>query len=402
MGDVAPDSALSDGYGPSSGPPGRTIGVEEEFLLVDPVSRRSVPRSASVLERLTGAFPSAPDATVKPELLSSQVEAATGVCTGLDVLRDHLMVGRRLLGDAARAEGVRLVSSGTPVLTGPVGSTHGERFAEIMRVHAGQATDYQACGCHVHVGVPDRETTVAVVNHLRPWLPTLLALSANSPYDRGQDSGYASWRMMEQARFPGAGVPPWCGSTQEYDARVERLVEAGALIDSAMSFWLARLSPQWPTVEVRAADAVGSAAETVLQAALTRGLVMRALEDLARGREAPRGDDQVLATALWSAARYGLDGPAVDPVDARRLPVRMAVGRLLDHTAPALESTFDLDTVREALAKLWRAGSGAHRQRAASSHGLPAVVDLLIEQTAPSPAPRRATVNDEAVNRNAR
>ncbi|MEU6079401.1 glutamate--cysteine ligase [Streptomyces sp. NPDC047108] len=395
MAEVINDSLPMGGHDPSSVPPGWTVGVEEEFLLVDPVSRRSAPRAAAVLARLTEVFPAAPDAAVKPELLSSQVEAATGVCTDLGVLRYQLALGRHLLGDAARAEGVRLVSSGTPVLTGPVGSTHGERFAEIVRVHAGQVTDYQACGCHVHVGVPDRERAVAVVNHLRPWLPTLLALSANSPFDRGHDSGYASWRMMEQARFPGAGVPPWCGSAREFDTRVARLVEAGALIDSAMSFWLARPSPQWPTVEVRTADALGVPGEAVLQAGLTRGLVMTALDDLARGREAPQGDDQLLAAALWSAARYGLDGPAVDPADARRIPVRRAVDRLLEHVTPALESTGDLGTVGEALARLRQTGSGAHRQRTAYVHGLPAVVDLLVEQTSPSPASRRSTENDE-------
>ncbi|WP_433336544.1 carboxylate-amine ligase [Spirillospora sp. CA-294931] len=358
--------------------PAPTVGVEEEFHLVDPVSGETRPGAASVLaragDRPAGAFHS--------ELLLSQVEAVTGVCSDLGTLRGQIEEGRRRLDAAARDEGLRLSASGTPVRPGPAPEiTPGERFALITATHAGTVRDYETCGCHVHVGVPDREAGVAVVNHLRPWLPMLVALAANSPFHRGRDTGYASWRIIEQARFPGAGTPPWTASAADYDARLDRLVDCGVLADPGMTFWLARPSPRFPTVEVRAADSVGTPGEAVLQAALTRALVRTALDDLAAGREAGKADDQFCAAALWSAARYGLDGPAIDPEGRGTYTAARRVRALVDHVRPALEEAGDLDTVRTAVAWLERAGTGTARQRRAAATGPGAVIAMLIEQT---------------------
>jgi len=362
---------------------GTTMGVEEEFLLVDPGSGRTVPAAPRVLARANRRPPHAPGAGFHAELLRTQAEAVTGVCAGPAELRRQLRAGRARLAEAAAAEGLRPISTGTPVAACPDPPfTEGGRFARIAELHAGVVAGYQACGCHVHIGVADRETAVAVVNHLRPWLPVLVALSANSPFDRGRDTGYASWRMMEQARFPGSGVPPWSRDAADHDRRVGLLVEAGALADPAMTFWLARPSPHLPTVEVRAADAAATVDEAVLQAVLTRALVRRALAELAAGREAPRVDDQVCAAALWSAARYGLEGPGVDPVRRVRVPAALLVEDLIAHVRPHLEETGDLTEAEAALAVLRREGTGAERQRrAARGGGVPAVTAMLIAQT---------------------
>ncbi|TDD62632.1 hypothetical protein E1293_43885, partial [Actinomadura darangshiensis] len=276
-----------------------------------------------------------------------------------------------------------LVASGTPVLDGsPPPVARGDRFAAIVDAYADVVEDYQACGCHVHVGVPDRESAVAVVNHLRPWLPVLLALSVNSPFDHGRATRYAGRRIVDMARFPGAGVPPWSASAADHDARVAALVESGVLVDAAMTFWLARPSPRWPTVEVRAADAAATTDEAVLQAALVRGLVAAALADLAAGREAPRVDGQVCAAALWNAARRGLDGALADPVTRRAVPAWRLVDDLIARAGPALEDAGDLDAVFTLVEGVRRAGTGADRQRRAARRGGPrAVVDMLARQT---------------------
>lgn len=310
----------------------RTVGVEEEFLLVPATSRETVPRAARVLERAGRRGLAAPDAALHPELLSSQVEAATGTCTSLRSLRYQITRARGQLGNAARADGNRLVSCGTPVLcseTVPV--TDGERFARVASTYAGMVRDYQACGCHVHVGVPDRETAIGILKHLRPWLPTLLAISANSPFHEGADTGYASWRVVQQSRFPGSGVPPRCASAAEYDEQVARLVDCGVLVDRAMSFWFARPSPRLPTVELRVADAATTPDEAILQAALTRALVNTALHQLEICREGAQVPDQVAAAATWSAARYGLRGPAIHPIHGLSLPATDLVEELLQH-----------------------------------------------------------------------
>jgi carboxylate-amine ligase len=278
-------------------------------------------------------------------------------------LGGQLLHARRQL---ARAAGTLLVvPSGTPVLPGEPVITPGARFARIAELYAGVVAEYQACGCHVHVGVPDLDTAVGVVNHVRPWLPTLLALSVNSPVHHGVDTGYASWRMVEQSRFPGAGVPPRFTSARDYRAHVDRLVSAGVLADAAQSFWLVRPSPRLPTVEFRVADVPIDIDGALLQAALCRALVRTALGSLAAGRPALDVDDQVLAAAVWSAARYGLGGPAVHPLLARQVPATDLVADLVETVRPSLRETGDLTTVEALLHRLAAAGTGAERQRAA-------------------------------------
>ncbi|WP_272497906.1 carboxylate-amine ligase [Actinomadura terrae] len=362
--------------------PGVSLGVEEEFLLVDEVTGECVPGAEGVLARARGHRWARAGGSFQTELLASQVEAATGVCLDVPGVAAQLRFGRARLAEAARAGGMRLVSSGGPVLGGtPPPPSPGERFARIATAYGTVVADYQACGCHVHVGVADRETAVAVVNHLRPWLAALLALSVNSPFEHGRDSGYASHRMVELVRFPGAGTPPWSASAADYDRRVEVLVESGVLVDPAMTFWLARPSPRWPTVEVRAADAAATADEAVLQAALTRGLVGAALADLAAGREAPRLDEQVCAAALWGAARHGMDGPALDPRTGRSVPAWRLVGDLVERAAPSLARSGDLAGVRVLVEAVRRVGTGARRQRRAAARGRRALLEELARAT---------------------
>lgn len=361
---------------------GRTMGVEEEFLLVEPGSGLPIALAAAVLDRASGMAGGAPDSKLHPELLGTQVEAATGPCVSLADLRTQLADCRRRLATAARAEGALLASCGYPVLEGePPEPSAGQRFTRIAQMFAGVVADYQACGCHVHVGVPDRDTAVAVVNHLRRWLPTLLALSVNSPFERGRDTGYASWRTIVQQRFPGAGVPPHAASAAAYDGQVGRLVDCGVLVDERMTFWMARPSAHLPTVELRAADAVGTVAEAVLQAALSRALVRTALAELAAGREAPELDDQILAAGVWAAARYGISGRGVHPVHERPVPATRLLDELLDWTAPALADSGDLATVHNGVNAVLTAGTGADRQRRAARAGPLAAVHLLATTT---------------------
>lgn len=363
---------------------GLTVGVEEEFLFVDPASGRTTPCAPQVFDRSMPACPAG--ATVQRELRATQAEASTGICHGEAELRQHLVAGRQALAVAAGAEGVLLVPTGCPPLGTTATSTQGgqaARFTQIDEIYQGMVADYEACGCHVHVGVPDRESAVAIVNHLRPWLPVLLALSVNSPFVDGRDSGYGSWRIVQQSRFPGAGMTPWFASFADYAGEVGRLIECGVLVDERMTFWLARPSPALPTVELRVADTAATVDEAVLYALLARALVRTALAELARGREAGRVDPQVAAAAMWSAARYGLTGAAVDPVRGGLVPAQQRLAELLAHIRPALADTGDLGTVVRLLGWLWRDGTGAQRQRAAASaHGILAAVHQLSVQTA--------------------
>nr|WP_062338508.1 glutamate--cysteine ligase [Herbidospora sakaeratensis] len=358
----------------------RTFGVEEEFLLVDGVTGEPAPEVEKVLADV-GPHPGAGGA-FSAELFQTQVEAATGVCTGLPDLRHQLTSARTRLAEAAHAHGLRLLSVGTPVLAGSTPPVSvGDRYADIVQTHRATITDYQCCGCHVHVGVPDRATGVAVLNHVRPWLPTLVALGANSPYDRGRDSGFASWRVAEQLRFPGAGLPPRFADPADYDETIARLVDGGVLVDTAMTFWLARLGVRTPTIEIRAADAAPAVDDALLQALLTRALVTTSLTELASGREAPDLPEPTSTAALFNAARNGLAGAGICPAEGHEVPATELLDRLLSHVHDALEESGDLGEARRLLEWVGRTGTGADRQRRAAGRGTKAVVEMLAGQT---------------------
>jgi carboxylate-amine ligase len=357
---------------------GETVGVEEEFLLVDPGSGATVPLAGKVVARAAEAGLPA-GASVQRELRDTQAETATGVCQTAAELRAHLAAGRRAVAAAARDHGAVAVASGSPVRgSGGAGPSSLPRFAAIDELYGEVTRDYEACGCHVHVGVADRDTAVAVVNHLGRWLPTLLALSVNSPFHRERDTGYGSWRIVQQSRFPGSGLAPYCPDHAAFRAEVARLVECGVVADEAQTFWFARPSPRLPTVELRVADTASTVDEAVLQALVGRALVRTALADLARGREAEPVPVQPAAAAVWSAARYGLAGPGVHLGQSRRVPATDLVAALLDHVRDALADTGDLEEVGALVARLRSGGTGADRQRRlAATGGLPGVLSAL-------------------------
>ncbi|MEV6626511.1 YbdK family carboxylate-amine ligase, partial [Amycolatopsis sp. NPDC051114] len=261
----------------SDGPP--TMGVEEEFLLVNPRTGHASACAEQVLARYRHHGPLPDGAKIHRELRLTQIEAASGVCTTAGELRDQLTAARRVLAGAAAAEDCALLATGTPLGPGAVEPPAATgRYAEIDAAYGAVVADYEACGCHVHVGVADPDTAVGVVNHLGHWLPTLLALSANSPFDHGRDTGYHSWRMVQQSRFPGSGVAPHLPDHAAYRRAVGTLVECGALVDPDQTFWLARPSGRFPTVEFRVADTALTVDHAVLQALLSRALVRRALD----------------------------------------------------------------------------------------------------------------------------
>ncbi len=336
--------------------------VVEEYLLVEPDTGHTVPVADEVLRYAEALYVPAPDSTLTAALFETRVEAGTGACGTLTELAERLTHTRVRLATAARAAGAWALPSGSAAMGGLAAPR--PAFAALADTYAAVVADL-TCGCHLRFGVPDQETAVAVVNHLRPWLPTLLALAVNSPYQDGADTGYASWRSVQRSRLPAGGMPPHATSARAYESRVERYVEMGVLVDDASPLWLACPVPRRPEVALSVADTGVDVEATVLQAALTRALVETALADRAAGREAPAIGEQVGAAALWSAARHGMSGPGIHPVLERRVPATVLVSELLSAVRPALEDSGDLTTVTGGIRRLLKIGTGADRQRAA-------------------------------------
>ncbi|WP_063741380.1 carboxylate-amine ligase [Saccharothrix syringae] len=359
---------------PVPGPP-LTVGVEEEFLLVDAVTGELVPLAPAVLGGADGVL------DLQAELTRYQVESATPVCRGMVEVREQLVAARRELGRLAGAHGARIVASGTPVLGGerPPPLSDDARYRAISARFRSLVDGLTTCGCHVHVGVPDRETGVVVSNHLRRWLPVLLALSANSPFSRGRDTGYASWRYVAWSPWPSAGAPPWFSSVEDYDSGTRVLRATGAALDPGMVYWDVRLSARYPTVELRVCDVAATVDEAVLIAALVRAVAATAVA----GEPALRVPDLALRAAMWRAARDGLAGAGVQPRTGELVAAADLLRELVAWVRPALRAAGDEALVLDGVGRLLVDGTGAARQlRAFGRRGSAAdVVSLLVEQT---------------------
>ncbi|GGM45490.1 putative glutamate--cysteine ligase 2 [Longimycelium tulufanense] len=357
-----------------------TVGVEEEFLLVDAATRRVAPAATAVLAAGTGISP-----VLQREITLYQVETTSPVCLRAGELRDHLQRLRASLAHTAEQQDLRLVAAGTALLgeATPPPLTSAERYLRMAQKFGGLVDTHSICGCHVHVGMPDPDSAVQVSNHLRPWLPLLLALSTNSPFWHQRDTRHASWRSMIWARWPTAGPPPRFDSTADYEATVRTLLETGAAMDRGMIYWDIRLSDHQPTIEIRVCDVAPTADEAALLAALTRGLVAMAMLDVRAGRPGPVLRQSDLRAALWRAAHDGLEGDCFDPVTGRTVPVEVALDHLLRRVRPALVEGDDMALVEEVLQSLLARGSGSARQRRAFARRgrLVDVVDMLVAQT---------------------
>ena len=301
---------------------GATFGVEEEFHLVDPVSyrlTRSPALAEAVLRQEAGRH-------LHAEITTTQLESATGICTtpGRSCAPSWSPPAPRRPAPPP-APGVRILAASTH----PFDSWHDQditpapRYEAMVDRWAGLALQQDICGCHVHVGVPDLETAVAVMDRARPYLPVLLAMTGSSPFHDGVDTGHDSYRTMWWSRWPMTGPPEYLGSAERFREVVAR---AGRLRRDRR-----RLAPllgpaarprHLPTLEFRLADVCTEVDDVVLHAALARSLVRTLAARAERGEPCPQPRPELLRAARWRAARHGLDGQLFDVLQGELVPAR--------------------------------------------------------------------------------
>ncbi|MEV6833104.1 glutamate--cysteine ligase [Streptomyces sp. NPDC051133] len=354
-----------------------TVGVEEEYLLIDAATGRLAAQGDKV-RTAAGLEPFVAAEEIQTELLQAQVEVVTPICGTLDEVGGHLLRLRHAVTAAAAALGCRILASGTPPLCAEsVPVTARPRYRAMQRQAPQLVAEQLVNGMHIHAAVPDRRTGVEVLDRIRPWLPVLTAMAANSPLWEGEDTGFATWRTLIFDRWPVSGIPPYFADDTDYDQRLRRLLTTGIIADTGQVYWQVRLSERYPTIEVRCFDVQLRTDEAVMFAGLVRALVQRAMWDAAAGEPRPEPEQELLEASMWQAARHGLSADLIDPAGQPHRAGDVVCG-LMHHVGPALEHAGDAREVRALVHRLLQEGTGADRQRQALARGgVTAVTDMI-------------------------
>lgn len=328
---------------------------------MDLESGRPAPRISSIIEDAEAVAGTKP----QQELHQAQIEIASPPCNQLDELAEGLKKLRSTVADAAATHKALVVALGSyPSAMGTAGQliTPEDRYRDMAHANATLAREQLICGCHVHVSIEEPDGAVSIMNRVRRWLPTLLALSANSPFWEGQDTGFASYRTEVWARWPTAGPPGHFSDIEQYRDLLDRLVNAGVILDRGMAYWDVRPSDNYPTLEFRVCDVVLSVDHAVALAGLMRGLVVQYSSETGTSTELR---PELLRAASWRAARSGLSGELIDPLEGAAKPAGRAVEGLLDFVTPALDRLGDTARVQQSVSNILEEGNGADRQRQA-------------------------------------
>jgi glutamate---cysteine ligase / carboxylate-amine ligase len=340
-----------------------TLGVEEEYMLLDPETWDLVSHIDSMLARVTddGEY----QARIMPELMQSVLEITTPVCHTPAEAYGHLRTLRAYVAEIARKEGCRFASAGTHPfsLFERQRITARDRYRQLVDQLQYIARTELIFGMHVHTAVDGPEKAIAVMNALSAHLPHLLALSASSPFWRGEPTGLLSSRQMVFSAFPRSGVPPRFADYGEFAELIGQLERTGCIADYTHIWWDIRPHPRLGTIELRVCDAVTRVEDAVALAALFQALVKMYSEEFDRGRRPASYHRILVAENKWLAARYGLEAPVMDLATGRRnrVPISQLVRRTLRDLEPharELGSERELDGVRDILAR----GNGADAQ----------------------------------------
>jgi carboxylate-amine ligase len=350
-----------------------TVGIEEELLLLDPVTLELVPRAEEVMSWLDG------DQRFKFELPASQLEILTAPHATATDAADALIAARRHL--AERADGrVRVAGAGVS----PLGAGSGElnalpRYEDTIRDYTPVIQRQLVCALQVHIAVPGADRALAVYNHARTYLPWLAALAANAAFYEGQDTGLASVRPMLSDLLPRQGIPPPFDSWREYAEALSWGASTGALPEPGSWWWELRPHPAFGTLEFRVPDSQSTVAEAAALAALIHALVVWLARRHDAGEQLPVAAGWRLEQNRWSACRYGVEGEMVDAHTGQRRGTRECLEQLLEALEPIaveLGAAVPLEQTRAMIQ-----ANGAIGQRQAAARGdASAVAQWLVER----------------------
>jgi carboxylate-amine ligase len=355
-----------------------SVGIEEEFQLLHAESYELTSRFDELLEAAGG------DERIKPELMQSVVEVATPVASSVPEAVEHARELRTRLRDAAAEQGMLIAAAGTHPFSRYEHQeiTDKPRYQELIEAMRWVAERELIFGLHVHIGLKTADEAIAVCAALRTWLPELLALSANSPFWHGRDTGLASTRIKVFDSFPRSGLPPAFGSFDEFALLVERAVKTSSFPDYTFIWWDLRPHPRLGTIEVRICDSQTRLESVAGLAALVQSLAATLSARHAEGGRLPTQALTLVDENKWRAARYGLAADLVDLERDEERPAREAVRALMELAEPAA-ARLGCAVELEEIERLCKRGAGADEQRRvyAETDSLLAVSQWLAAQT---------------------
>jgi glutamate---cysteine ligase / carboxylate-amine ligase len=357
-----------------------TLGIEEEFAIVDPTTRELKSHIQEILEGGKVVLKE----QIKPEMHQSVVELGTDICDSIGHARSHVVDLRSKLASLAEKAGLKIASVGTHPFSHWRDQliTEGERYQEIVKDMQLVARANLIFGLHVHVGIPNREMAIHVMNQARYFLPHIYALSVNSPFWVGQDTGLKGYRLKVFERFPRTGIPDAFESLSEYEDYCKLLVRTGCIDNPKKIWWDIRLHPFFDTLEVRVCDAQTRVDDTLAIAALIQAIIAKLHKLLWQNITFRVYRRRLLDENRWRAARYGIDGKLIDFGRETEVEMRSLLGELLEFVSTEVT---ELGSEREMahIERIMREGTGADRQlnKFAETHDMKAVVDQIVAET---------------------
>src|ERR1700741_2807854 len=357
-----------------------TLGIEEEFAIIDPQTRELRSHIQEILEGGKVLLKE----QIKPEMHQSVVELGTEICPDIKCAREHVVDLRSKLAQLAGERGLKIASVGTHPFSHWRNQliTEGERYAQILKDMQSLARANLIFGLHVHVGIPSRELAIHVMNQARYFLPHVYALSVNSPFWVGQDTGLKGYRLKVFERFPRTGIPDAFESLSEYEDYCELLVKTGCIDNPKKIWWDIRLHPVFDTLEVRVCDAQSRVDDTLAIAALIQAIISKLFKLFRNNTTFRVYRRRLLDENRWRAARYGIDGKLIDFGKETEVETRSLLNELLEFVASEVS---EFGTQREIahIERIIREGTGADRQLPAfeRTHDMKAVVAHIFQQT---------------------
>lgn len=357
-----------------------TLGIEEEYQVIDPETRELTSHEQRIVETANKFL----DEQVKAEMHQAVVEVGTRICTDINDAREQILYLRKSISEVATSLGFRIGAAGTHPFSAwqkQLLTVH-PRYDQIVNELQDAARSNLIFGLHVHVGIEDRNMAIHLANSIRYFLPHLFALSTNSPFWEGRNTGFKSFRTKVFDKFPRTGIPDHFDSVAEYDNYINLLIKTGCIDNAKKIWWDIRAHPFFPTIEIRICDIPLTVNETICIAALVQALVAKLYKLRVANLNFMTYRRALINENKWRASRYGIDGQLIDFGLEKEVSTRHLLHELLEFIDDVLDELGSREAVSY-IHTILENGTGADRQLKVyeETGSLEKVVDYIIEQT---------------------